>query len=501
MQNDQGYQWVTGYWGDTQAGDIEYLPEPPALVDEEAGDPPSADQVWLPGSWVWSNGDYAWQPGYWMQGNANWNWNPGYYIWSPRGYVYVNGYYDYAPAQRGLLFAPIHVNSGNLGRGFAFSPSVVINPAVFLSSLFVNPAYGHYYYGNYYGSNYSSAGYYPWFSYNSGYRGGYDPIFAGERWQNRANQKWEQNLATQFDEHRKIAGDGKAGNAAATTRTGDKAPAGVQTTMPLDKFAGHKDGGGIKLQPVSKQEQKQLAQSSQRVREFGDQRQQREGQTKEASNAKEAVSGQLGKSPIVGHAAEGSAKTEAPPAVPETPKTDPGVTPKTTSGEGSDKKTSADGKGPNGRERAPRNADPDTKKEGPRPGASKTDARQPGEQGSDAPKTTAPRSRPEPQKPDPKSESKSESKPKVEPKPEAKPEPKPSSKAEPKPAAKPEPKPEAKPAPKRETKPEPKPAPRPEAKPEPKLEPKPVPRAETKPESKPGPQPKPAQKPEPKAKA
>ena len=57
--------------------EIEYLPEPPATV--EAGPniaAPSADQIWLPGCWIWQQNRYAWRPGYWAQGNQDWDWVP-----------------------------------------------------------------------------------------------------------------------------------------------------------------------------------------------------------------------------------------------------------------------------------------------------------------------------------------------------------------------------------------------------------------------------------------
>ena len=53
------------------ASEIEYLPEPPATV--EAGPniaAPSADDIWLPGCWIWQQNRYAWRPGYWTQGQS-----------------------------------------------------------------------------------------------------------------------------------------------------------------------------------------------------------------------------------------------------------------------------------------------------------------------------------------------------------------------------------------------------------------------------------------------
>ena len=55
-ESGQGFQWTSGYWADANVSEVEYLPEPPATV--EVGPniaAPSADNTWLPGSWVSSS--------------------------------------------------------------------------------------------------------------------------------------------------------------------------------------------------------------------------------------------------------------------------------------------------------------------------------------------------------------------------------------------------------------------------------------------------------------
>ena len=169
-KSSQGYQWVSGYWADAQANEVEYLPEPPASV--EVGPniaAPSADQTWLPGSWLWQNGRYAWRPGFWATAQPNWDWVPAHYVWAPRGYVFVDGYWDYSIGRRGVLFAPVYFNRGvYTRRGFSYSPTTVIDLAAFTNHLFLRPRYQHYYFGDYYAPNYRSAGFYPWFSVNTG---------------------------------------------------------------------------------------------------------------------------------------------------------------------------------------------------------------------------------------------------------------------------------------------------------------------------------------------
>ena len=186
----QGAQWTSGYWADATAIEIEYLPEPPATVEVGPNlTAPSVDHTWMPGCWVWQQNRYAWRPGYWETAQQNWVWIPAHYCWSPRGYIYVDGYYDHSVVRRGVLYAPVYFNSNVYAQqGYNYSPMSVINPAVFARHLFLRPNYGHYYYGDYYASNYASAGYSPWFSYNSS-RYGYDPFYAQQRWLNRQDQQ------------------------------------------------------------------------------------------------------------------------------------------------------------------------------------------------------------------------------------------------------------------------------------------------------------------------
>jgi hypothetical protein len=198
-QTQQGHQWTSGYWADGALSEVEYLPEPPATVEDGPNiAAPSADHTWIPGSWIWTQNRYAWRPGYWAEGQADWDWVPDHYVWTPSGYVFVDGYYDYSVSRRGVVFAPIYVGDRlRSQRGFTHSPSIVINPAVFGSHLFLRPSYGHYYFGDYYGRNYANAGYSPWFAYESSRRG-YDPFYATQRWHNRGDREWEQRIASSF---------------------------------------------------------------------------------------------------------------------------------------------------------------------------------------------------------------------------------------------------------------------------------------------------------------
>ena len=186
----QGFQWTSGYWADAQASEVEYLPEPPATV--EVGPniaASSADHTWLPGCWIWQQGRYAWRPGFWATVAAGLGLDSGPLRLGPRGYVFVDGYWDYSIGRRGVLFAPVYFDAGVYARrGFSYSPTTVIDLGVFANHLFLRPRYQHYYFGDYYAANYRSAGFYPWFSINTG-RFGYDPIYAHQRWQHRQDQR------------------------------------------------------------------------------------------------------------------------------------------------------------------------------------------------------------------------------------------------------------------------------------------------------------------------
>jgi hypothetical protein len=76
-------------------------------------------------------------------------------MWTPRGYIFVDGYWDYPVGRRGMLFAPVYFNSGLYSRrGYNYSPSIVLDLALFAEHLFLRPNYHHYYFGDYYDVGY-----------------------------------------------------------------------------------------------------------------------------------------------------------------------------------------------------------------------------------------------------------------------------------------------------------------------------------------------------------
>lgn len=474
-KSDDGFQWISGYWADADQSEIQYLPEPPATVETgPSGSAPSADQIWVPGNWVWNQNRYVWQPGYWAPAQQNWLWVPSHYQYSPRGYVFVNGYYDYSLARRGILFAPVYFNSGVYSQqGFSYSPAIAISQAVFGNQLFVRSNYGHYYFGDYYGSGYANAGYYPWFSFNSGGYG-YDPFYAQQSWQNRQQSGWAKSLQADY-QNRVDNEDARpprtfADQQALLKKGKDSNDKQVAMAMPLDQLAKSKDES-VKLQDVSKDEREELVKQQDAVQKFRSDRQKMEAKSADSSDEKpntestkqsEAVTAKRAQSPIQARQSDKLAKEDMPPKAHETPKSDPKVEPKPRQAVGKGKTPTAvktakpelpDGDSkpapksgsrptPKSAPKTSPNADPKAvPKAGTRPESPKAEPKP-----TPRPEPKAPRVEPNPANPP--------AAPKVDPKPSVpKVGPKPVPKAEPGPAPRGEPKPAPRPAPKVEPKP------------------------------------------------
>ena len=179
-QADAGFHWVSGFWAEENQQEVNYLPQPPASIDQGPSTvAPSEDHFYVPGSWQFQDERYRWASGHWHPMEENWIWIPASYVWTPSGCIYQSGYWDYEFDERGTCFAPVHFNRPvYIEADYQYQPSFAINLNVdFLTHLFVRPRYSQYYYGDFYSSNFSNLGFQPWVNYRSHY-GGYDPLLA-----------------------------------------------------------------------------------------------------------------------------------------------------------------------------------------------------------------------------------------------------------------------------------------------------------------------------------
>ena len=210
-----GHQWVSGFWNliaqKQQQSEIEYLPQPPVLLDLTPQTPaPTATCFYTPGIWIYKTNRYLWRPGYWVEHRSNWIWVGDHYRWTPVGYIHVAGYWDYTPEDRGLLFAPVYFSPNVYSRqSFVYTPSYVVSTPNFFGALFVRRGYSSYYFGDYFEPRYATAGYNSWngtvgrgsgFALNIsvGRSVPFDPLWSYYSVQYREDPLWSQNIAAGY---------------------------------------------------------------------------------------------------------------------------------------------------------------------------------------------------------------------------------------------------------------------------------------------------------------
>lgn len=199
-----GHQWISGFWGAADQSEVDYHSAPPESLEAGPSSPsPGPDTVWAPGCWIWQQTRYDWQPGYWVPQQPDWVWSPAHYTWTPRGHIYIPGYWDYDLGHRGVIFAPVYYAQPIYRRpSYYYSPTVIIDLGVIVSSLFIQTRSRHYYYGDYYDSSYESRGFRPWYDQRE-HRYGGDPLYM----QFRARQldldrNWDAHVDEQFHHRR-----------------------------------------------------------------------------------------------------------------------------------------------------------------------------------------------------------------------------------------------------------------------------------------------------------
>jgi hypothetical protein len=332
----KGAQWTSGYWADANSEDIEYLPEPPATVEAGPNSPaPSAEYRWLPGCWIWKQNGYVWRPGYWTPGRDDWNWIPSRYVWTPRGYVFVDGYFDYNVDRRGVLYAPVYFKSNiYTQRSFSYSPATIINPSVFVNHLFLRPNYGHYYFGDYYGANYVTRGFSPWISYHN--RGsGYDPFYAQQGWQNRADQQWKQRMESAYARRRDNELERPPHDLRSQRErfTRDKVvDDSFRVGTTVEELAQAK-ALRQRFQAIAPQTRQQLGKRGQEIRALNEQRLKLESEIGDRAggqenSARNSTRSKFPRSTIVGTPIQKLPPGKAPPKATAAPPPDPGIQPK-----------------------------------------------------------------------------------------------------------------------------------------------------------------------------
>ncbi len=201
-QSPGGYQWIAGFWDTADNEEIEYLPAPPASLEEGPQGAGSPDNIWVSGSWIRHENRYAWRPGFWEAARPNWVWVPSYYASTPRGWVYVDGYWDYPLERRGVAFLPVYCPASLYGRAdYRYSPEIVLDLGVLTLNLFSSPQRHHYYFGDYYGAEYSREGFHPWYEARE-HHDWYDPIFVHQQWQHRDDRQWADHQREGYDHRR-----------------------------------------------------------------------------------------------------------------------------------------------------------------------------------------------------------------------------------------------------------------------------------------------------------
>jgi hypothetical protein len=295
---DGGWQWSGGFWKTTQAqqAEIEYLPEPPASLDEGPATPAAAEtSIYVPGCWVWRT-RYVWRPGFWIDHQPGWIWIPSHYRWTPAGYIYVDGYWDYPLADRGLLFAPVYIpRRVYVAPSYCWRPTIVVRDECMYGALFVRRGWGCYYFGDYFDPGYATLGYTSW----CGYRGGrttvvvrdwYDPMFSYYRVSYRNDPYWRGGINDLY------AGRFR-GEIAAPPRTlvqqntlirsttvinnnivVNNRPTPVNNVAMLSTMGNVAQSRNKKLQTLSTEARQEQVRTTQRLQEVGRQRTQQENQ-------------------------------------------------------------------------------------------------------------------------------------------------------------------------------------------------------------------------------
>ncbi|HMC88393.1 MAG TPA: YXWGXW repeat-containing protein [Gemmataceae bacterium] len=309
------WRWVPGFWTAAEAEQqataqqITYLPAPPAPPETAGpGQAPTADSFYVPGHWVfhnagyvtiggaavWREAGYAWEAGYWARVQPGYVWVAAHYRWTPSGFVYIPGYWDLVIANRGVLYAPVYVDTVVVGPRFVYTPAYCVRDTIVLDAMFVRPCYCHYYFGDYYEPRYHELGFETCIVYS---RRHYDAVFVYERYQHRADPRWEsvqidislgrsagrypvpprtlvqQNVIVQNNVTINNINNVKNVNVVNNNTTVNRTVNNSQVLMPTSQLAASK---GIRTVPLDTGARQQAQQQAQAIRQVAMQRSQTE---------------------------------------------------------------------------------------------------------------------------------------------------------------------------------------------------------------------------------
>jgi len=195
-ETNDNWQWVAGFWTvaakEDAPQDVTYLPEPPPPPAEAApGKPPAEESFYVPGAYIWTGNRYQWRAGYWAKVQSGYVWVPDDFRWTPNGCIFIPGYWDHAVSRRGVLYAPVYVDPVVVTTSFYYTPAYAVHDTIVVDSLWVRPAYCHYYFGDYYEPVYRERGFESGIVYS---RTRYDSIVVYERYDRvyvRRQPDWE----------------------------------------------------------------------------------------------------------------------------------------------------------------------------------------------------------------------------------------------------------------------------------------------------------------------
>ncbi len=185
------HQWVPGFWRTVEAqktSEVTYYPEPPPPPQIAApAAPAEPDMFYVPGHWMWVGDHYVWRAGYYTRVRIGHVYVASHYRWTPFGFVFVAGYWDYSIARRGVLYAPVVVDTVVVGPHFVYTPYYAVSDTILVDAYFVRPGFCHYYYGDYYGPRYTAIGFECGYHYSQRH---YDAVVVYHRYEHRHTPGW-----------------------------------------------------------------------------------------------------------------------------------------------------------------------------------------------------------------------------------------------------------------------------------------------------------------------